>query len=379
MQRIQITVGDNASQLKGFTNTHIQAAVDRAAALGGGEVTLSAGTFAMRDALHLRTRVTVRGQGNTTILRKAPMKAARIQTFQGFGHTDLVVDSPEVFSLGDGIVVGDDKAHGFYQTTATLVGREGNSWLLNRPYAHDYHINDNGFAKTLFPLISAVDVSDAIVSDMALDGNVGENDYLNGCRGGAFFAHRTDRILAERLHVLAFNGEGFSFQTCEELTLAHCTAMHCTGNGFHPGSGSLHFHIHHCHAHHNQACGLFYCLHVRHGVLEDSVFEENGKQGIWVGSRDCDQANRRLTLRRNGLAGIEFVDAPALECPHRNRFEDCLLEANCQTGGTAEIVLNGCSDGTRLLNNTIRPREGVHPLLNPGTMTDLTLTNTPAD
>ena len=42
------------------------------AGLGGGIVEIGEGEFRMRDSLHLRPRVTVRGQGAKTVLRKAP-------------------------------------------------------------------------------------------------------------------------------------------------------------------------------------------------------------------------------------------------------------------------------------------------------------------
>lgn len=356
MDEMILTVGEAGADIPGFTNTHIQCAVDRIALLGGGTVVLTGGVFAMADALHLRTRVTVRGSGAATVLRKNPMKESPIATYLGYGHTDVVVADPDLFSHGDGIIIGDDKAMGFYQTTGTLVRREGGTWFTTRPFAHDYHPDAHGFVRTLYPLVDAVDVEHAAVEDLVLDGNESENGFLNGCRGGAFFAHRSNRVAARRVTARRFRGEGFSFQTCDHLELDSCTAESCAGNGFHPGSGSNCFRIHGCTARGCAGCGLFYCLRVRDSLLEDCLFEDNGQHGVSVGERDTGHVNRRLTLRHNGGAGFFFRATTAALAAHDTVIEQCVLEENAAASGEAEIVLQSPAGGVRVAGNRIRRR-----------------------
>ena len=358
MREYRLTVGGPACGIRGFTNTHIQCAVDRVHLLGGGEVELSEGTFHMADALHLRSGVRVKGQGETTVLRKNAMKQAKVIAFLGFGHNDVIVDAPDVFEPGEGIIIGDERGHGFYQTTATLVRREGDAWLIDRAFAHDYTEDAKGWVKTLFPLISVVDEGDASVEDLAVDGNAAENDLINGCRGGGFFAHRSDRIRVRRVTVRHFNGEGFSFQTCDEMELDSCIAEQCLGNGFHPGSGSNRFHIHDCASRDNGRCGLFYCLRVRDGVLENCAFERNKQHGVFIGSRDTGHMNRGLVIRGNGGAGIYVVKTGKANAAHDNAIENCTLEHNAQVDGEAEIVLQGETEGVRVIGNRIRRAPG---------------------
>lgn len=59
--------------------------------LGVVVVEVAPGVFQMADALHLRSHVTVRGCGPSTVLRKAAMKKAHVSTFLGYGHYDVVV------------------------------------------------------------------------------------------------------------------------------------------------------------------------------------------------------------------------------------------------------------------------------------------------
>ncbi len=360
-----ITVGDDRCDIRGFTNAHIQAAVDRVGA--GGEVVLSEGVFAMADALHLRSGVRVRGQGGKTVLRKNAMKSVAITTLIGYGHNDLIVDAPQKFVAGEGVIVSDDASGGFTDTTGTLQSCQGDTWFIDRLTVHDYDSLHHARVRTLFPLVSAVGVADAAIEDVTLEGNAAENETMNGCRGGGFYAHFSNRIAARRVTVRDYNGEGFSFQTCDDLELDRCLAERCSGHGFHPGSGSNRFHIHDCVA---RSCGggFFYCLRVRDSLFENSLLEDNRGHGLNVWARDTDNLNRNITIRRNGGCGICIIPGDRGRAPHRNTFDGCTLEENCTAGGPAEVIMQGQVEGIRLLNNRIRRRAGVPGILvAPGT------------
>lgn len=360
---LTITVGDESCQIKGFTNLHIQCAVDRVAMAGGGRVLLSAGVFDMEDALHLRSRVQVTGAGERTVLRKAAMRKARLATYIGYGHHDLIVDDPAAFTPGMGVIVSSAKTGGFLDTTGTLVRREGDAWFLDRAMNMDYLKEDDGCVRTLFPLVSAVEIEDATVEDILLDGNGAANERMNSCRGGGFYARASNRIAARRLIVRDYNGEGFSFQTCDDLVLEDCTAERCGGNGYHPGSGSNRFRMIRCAARECGACGLFYCLRVRDGLVEDCLFENNRTHGIGVWSRDERNTNRRLTVRGNGHCGLMTLAVPEEQSPHGLVVEECLFEKNCAEAGEAEIMLDAPARNMRIARNRLRPRAGKGGLL----------------
>ena len=357
MEKIKIKVGKGNVDIKGFTNEHIQYAVDRAAFFGGGIVELSEGIFNMADSLHLRDGVLVIGKGNKTILKKNPMKQARILGYLGYGHNDIIVDKPDIFEIGEGVIVGDDKSVGFYQTLGTLIAREGNTWFYNQMHAHDYGERDNAFVKTLFPIISAVNVNDAHVENIVIEGNSAKNELMNGCRGAGFYAYRSNKITAKHIIVRDYNGEGFGFQTCDDLRLEHCIAEQCAGNGFHPGSGSNRFVITDCIARKCGACGLFYCLRMRDSVLQNCTFEDNREHGVSIGERDIRHINRNLIIRNNGGAGIYFRDCSSELAAHGNVVENCRLEGNCRKDGEAEIVLQGETKGIKIIGNRIHRRK----------------------
>ncbi len=355
-----LTVGDDDCDIRGFTNTHIQAALDRVFLLGGGEVVLSAGTFALADAVHLRAGVTLRGQGDATVLRKNDRKASRITAVLGYGHTDLHVAEPDAFELGEGVLLRDEKAYGFYQTCSTLVGREGDVWQVSRAHRHDYRPADEAVAETLFPMVSAYDVADAGVADLAIDGNAEGNPVrMGGCRGGGVFAMRSDRLRLGGVTVRNANTEGIGFQTCDDVDIADCVVTDCAGNGFHPGSGSNRFHIRGCTARRCGASGLFYCLRVRDSLLEDCTFEANAGHGVSTGGRDSGNVNRGLAIRDNGGCGFFFRGPGGPDAPDRNVIEGCTFAGNAAGEGEAEILVQGAVAGTRIVGNTFQPREGV--------------------
>ncbi len=360
-KQYRVTVGKSSCDIKGFTQAHIQAAVELVAGAGGGEVELSEGVFRMADALHLRSRVTVKGQGASTVLEKNAMKTARIISFLGYGHYDLELDQPDLFEVGEGILIRDNNAFGFYTTIATLVRREGKVWFTNRPHNHDYLGSNGGLVETLFPIIEAVDIEDAAVEGLRVEGNSRVNPVMtNGCRGGGFLALRCSRLRVHALTVRDYNGDGIGFQTCDDMALSDCVVEECTGNGYHPGSGSNRFRMQRCTARKNGGCGLFYCLRVRQGLLEDSLFENNGSHGLSIGERDTCNVNRNLILRGNGGAGIWFRPCERTNAAHHNSFEKCAVYGNCQKMGEAEaeIVLQGETEGIRLIGNRIRRKAG---------------------
>lgn len=356
----RMSVGKSACDIKGFTNAHIQAAVERVAALGGGEVELSEGIFRMADALHLRSGVLLKGQGDRTVLRKNAMKTARITSYLGYGHYDLELDQPDLFEPGEGVLVRDQNAFGFYTTVATLVRREGDVWYTNRPHSHDYLGTREGIVETLFPVIEAVDIVDAAVQGVRVEGNSRANPVpTNGCRGGGFLALRSHRLSVSGVTVHDYNGDGICFQTCDDMAMADCVVEGCTGNGFHPGSGSNRFHMRRCAGRNNGGCGLYYCMRVRQGLLEGSVFEGNRSHGVSIGERDTGNTNRALTIRNNGGAGLWFRECNHADAAHHNVFEDCSIYGNCRSAeAAAEIVLQGETGGIRLIGNRIRHGRG---------------------
>jgi hypothetical protein len=341
ISRITLRVGQNDSDadVRGNTNTAIQLAVERVAALGGGEVVVLPGAYDMHDSLHLRSHVTVRGSGNDTVLRKVPSVQSAIPAFLGYGHYDISVAEPEKFKVGVGVLLHDDHSMGFYDTVATLTWQEGNRFGIDRMLNHDYHIANNATVTSVYPLVSGCNLVDASVSDLLIEGNSAENAHLNGCRGGGVYLLQAHDVTLQRLTVHDFNGDGISFQQCVRTHIEDCQLLDNTGHGLHPGSGSVAPIIRRCKCINNGNDGIFYCLRVTYSLCEECDIAHNGHDGISIGERDSHHLIRNNRISASGRHGIYFREAVPTYGGNDNVIEDNHIFANCRKEGEAEVLV----------------------------------------
>jgi hypothetical protein len=349
-------MAQTALTVEGNDNAAIQAAVDRAAAAGGGTVVVPRGVYEMRDSLHLRSGVHVEGSGRDTVLRKAAEVRSELSADLGYGHYDVSLAEPDRFEVGMGVLVADDRAGGFYQTVATLTWRDGDRFGISRMLNHDYGRRANAFVASQFPVISADGVADASVANLAIDGNRAQNPtWLNGCRGGGAFLIQTRDVALRDLGVSAVHGDGISFQQTVGTLIEGCTCEENAGHGLHPGSGSVGAALRRCVCRRNGHDGIFYCLRVSFSLCEACTLDANGRHGISIGGRDTDHLIRRNIVRGNALEGIFFRPHDRIMAAHRNRIEANDLAANCRSGGEAEIHVAAPVRDVHLLANRIEP------------------------
>ncbi len=357
------TQGVGPRQSAGETRAVIQARIDAVAAGGGGVLQLSAATFDLDNALHMRTGVTLRGEGEATVLRPVAGPATMLARDVGYGMVELWLENPEGFDVGMGIVVGDDGAFGYYETAATIVWRRGQRIGLSTPCVHDYRLIKRAWVKATSSVVSFVDVRKAALEQVLITGPAKDPTPINGCRGGGVYMLRADDVTVRDVTVRGFPGEGVSYQACRRTILHRVTTEDNAGNGLHPGSGALSFRMSDVVSRRNRGCGVFYCMNVHYGVLEDALIEDNGAQGISIGDMDSDQLIRRCTIRRNGDSGMAWREDDPVGAAHRVAVVDCRLQANARTRGPrAEVFVPTRVDGIYLGGCTVEATDGVAPL-----------------
>lgn len=345
-----ITVGVTAADLIGSDNRVLQAAVDYVANLGGGLVEIGAGEYLMRDSLHLRPNVTVRGVHGKTILRKADSLVSALALDGDFGEEQITVEDPAGFAVGSGVAIWDDGAGGFHTTVTRITGQTDHTFSIDKPLMADCMVNNHAKAATVFPVVSGYYAENARVENLVIEGNKEGNVPLNGCRGAGIFLYRSHGAVIAECQVRNYNGDGISFQQSNDVTLEHCISTGNASLGLHPGSGSQRPTVRNCIARGNGTDGLFLCWRVRHGLFEDNLLEQNGRFGISIGHKDSDNLFRRNTSRRNKQHGLFFRNETLGMAPHRNRFEHNLVEDN----GGAEVRIRGEVNGLTFVQNTIR-------------------------
>ena len=346
----RVMVGHKDADMIGSDNRVLQAAVDYVANLGGGVVEIGEGEYLMRDSLHLRSNVTVKGVSGKTFLRKAPAVVSPLAIDGDFGEEQITVQNPSGFATGCGVAIWDKNAGGFHTTVARITGQDGNTFSISKPLMADCMVEDGAKAATVFPVVSAYDTEGVRIEGLVIEGNKDSNVQLNGCRGAGIFLYRAFGTVISDCIAQNYNGDGISFQQSNDVTVEGCLSEYNAVLGIHPGSGSQRPTVRKCVARRNGTDGLFLCWRVRHGLFEDNLLEENGQFGISIGHKDSDNVLRHNVVRRNKQHGVFFRNETLGMAPHRNRLEENTIENN----GGAEIRIRGEVNDLVFTKNTVR-------------------------
>ncbi len=347
---VTITVGLRDADVIGRDNRALQAAVDYVANLGGGVVEIGAGEYLLHDSLHLRSRVTVRGAGTRTVLKKDREHRTSLVADGDFGEAAITVADSTGFEIGRGVYVASKTQRNFHGVCATILNSHENYFTLSRTMNADIMVADGGFAATIYPVISGYHLEDARVENLTIDGNRAENPtQVDGCRTAGIFLYRGDNVVIANCVVRDYCGDGISFQQSNDVRVENCEATGCAGFGLHPGSGSQRPVVMNCRAVGNDADGFFFCWRVRGGVAEGNWLEGNGGYGMSIGHKDSDNFVRKNTVIGNARGGVYWRAEAKPMAAHRIMFEHNTVRDNHGFG----LFVDGATDGTVIRENTI--------------------------
>ncbi len=358
-ERPVLRVGQHEGDIRGSGQRALQAAVDYVAALGGGTVEIGEGVYLMRDSLHLRSNVTVRGQGSKTVLLKAPAASSPLALDGDYGEEQITVADAEGFHVGDGVAVWDPNSGGFHTTVARISGKSGNSFSITTPLGSDYMVSAKAQAATVFPVISGYNIEGARVENLTVDGARDRNPPLNGCRGAGIFLYRAFGTVIRNCQVRNYNGDGISFQQSNDVQVIACLSENNSGLGLHPGSGSQRPLVRDSVARNNGSDGLYLCWRVKYGTFEGNELAGNGGHGISIGHKDTDNLLRKNTVRGNAGSGIYFRKEDEPMAGHRNRLEENRIEDNGSTSGDAGILVDGATRDIVIRGNIIQQKTAI--------------------
>jgi pectate lyase-like protein len=197
---VTITVGRQDAEVIGDDNRAIQKAIERVAAAGGGIVSIKAGTYTLYNSIRLASHVTLRGEGpERTLLKKGPGVASALADDADFGESQATVDDASGFVPGMGVAVtskeypGDLPSPVLYGYVAypsslrTIVRIEGKTLFFDHYLQNDYKVEWGGRVANAFPLVAGYNVEDAIVEELAVDGNGKETESLQDRMGAIYF------------------------------------------------------------------------------------------------------------------------------------------------------------------------------------------------
>ena len=332
----------------------------------GDVLSIGAGTYRMDNSLFVPSGVTVRGVPGKTILRKAAGVESPLVDDADYGDTFLAVAEPGKFHPGMGVAVVDDTLKAGWDISISSVASVKSPYVIIKPMTvRDYDRAQHHARMTnTFPILCAMNAANVVFEDLIVDGNRAENEYIDGCRGGAIYMYQVRNVSVRRCTARNYNGDGISFQISDGVQVLNSESYGHAGYGIHPGTGSVNALVRDCKMHDNGDIGLFLCWRVRHSRFEDNVIENNGHYGISIGHKDTDNEFVGNTIAQNGLTGVYFRKETAENSGSRNTFRNnkVLNNGNAHEGygfyvepHATDLVIEGNQIAdTRVSNRTQR-------------------------
>ena len=346
--RMILTVGQGEGDLQGIDDKIIQAGIDYLDRLGGGVLQLLPGVYTMNNSVFLRPNITLKGSGESTILRKNASMVTPLVRDTDWYEYGVEVKNPAGFRPGCGLMLRSArKDWGFDVLRATVTEIKGNVIYFDRRTEENFWLGRNSTAATIFPILTAMNVDDVCIEDLVLDGNKEENENINGNYAGGVFIQYCNNWNFRNVVSRNYNGDGYSWQVCDDVHFLNCKSLDNANLGFHPGSGSQRPVIRDCISRGNSE-GIFFCWGVSDGIAENCILSDNRKYGISIGHRDTDNVIRKCVIERNAEVGILFRDEGDNEfnAGHRNIIEECAIQDNTGPGidirwVTKDIIIRG--------------------------------------
>ncbi len=350
-----ITVGGPDADIPGFTSGAIQIALDAIQTRGGGTVKLSPGVYDIIGPVRVPDNTALIGSGKTTVLKKCNGFRTSFTIDADYGMLKAAVKDASGFKIGMGIqLFDDDHNQGWDITTAKITDIKDNVIYFDNRTVYDYISESGGTISNGCSIVEAVGVANVRIADLVVEGNKKTNDYINGCRGGGIYIHKSKDCLVQNVTVNEFNGDSFSWQIDEGITVRGCEASNGDGLGFHPGTGSDHSIVENCVSHHNKGDGIFLCWRVQNGIFRNNTSYSNGENGISIGHKDTDNIFENNHLFENGFQGVLFRDEDEQNSGNRNTFVDNIIENNGMKQEASGFFIGGNTHDITITNNTIR-------------------------
>ncbi|MBX3440007.1 MAG: right-handed parallel beta-helix repeat-containing protein [Planctomycetaceae bacterium] len=355
-ERFTLTVGPKNADLVGSDDKVIQAAIDYVSRLGAGTVRLLPGTFTLRNSVHLPSRLRLIGSGPDTIITKGPSETVAVSADSDWYDQEITLTDAAGFRVGDGVTLTTTDPHNGGQDVIkrTLVARAGNRFKLSDGLRENLWLSGKPTCASLFPLLTSEHTADVVIENLTLDGNLANNENLNGNYGGCIFLQDCNRYTIRDVETRNYNGDGISFQICHDVVVENCHSHDNADLGLHPGSGSQRPVLKGNRLERN-TIGLFWCWGVKYGLAEANRIDGNRSYGISIGHNDTDNVMRDNDVTSSGKVGILFRDEARGEdfWPNRNVVENNRITNSGDENGIA-IDIQGKTKDARIASNQIR-------------------------
>ena len=280
-----------------------------AQAAGGGEVFVPSGTFLIRRSIKLPSNTILRGQGESTIIKRHgnAFKSAVTSDVPSAGSTSVTVADTSGFSTGDQILLSDNGNWEWNATRTVITNISGNTITFDKPTESNYIASNEGYVYRVFPMITNADRDysggmndyheNIVVRDLLIDQERDDNmDPVHSplFTGGPWVADFTVaaihweavyRAVVDNVRIINAVADSYSDQARIDGNLEtnnvirNCHISNSGRHGIHFGSSergavSLQNHVEGA-----RGYGLFLCAEARHSIIMGNTFS-NCESGI---------------------------------------------------------------------------------------------------
>ncbi len=351
-EKLILTVGVDEGELRGNDDKIIQAGMDYLHGFGGGTLRILPGVYVLNNAVRLHPDVRIVGAGDKTVLKKAASVSSSIVRDMDWFEYAVVVEDANGFAPGCGILLRaqSERGSGVNVFKATVMKVVGNVIYVDRIPRENFWVGRRATVSTLFPLITAEKVDNVTIEKLVLDGNRSENEHIGGNYAGAGFIKQCNKWNFFNVTARNYNGDGYSFQVCDDVHFDNCRAVNNADFGFHPGSGSQRPVFRNCTSSGNGQ-GIFFCWGVSDGLVENCELIKNRRFGVSLGHRDTGNTIRNCRIEENGWVGVLFREESRFRSAHRNVIENCTIGNNGGQRPGVGIDIRGAVEDVIIRNN----------------------------
>ena len=357
-----IAVGQKNGDIVGNDDVAVQSAIDYLSYVGGGTVTVAEGTYLINTSVRLRPNVDLAGAPGKTVFYKCANVVSALAADGDANERRLTLVNPDGFEPGHTVIVRfAGQSQGFLETTALITAKEGDVVTIDCGLINDYCIKNNAVAERNFPVVAAYNSYNNRVSGITVDGNKANNSLIGGCRSAGIYFFESKDMVVENCTVKNYNGDGISYQVCNNVNVTDSAFYDNAGLGLHPGSGTTVTRVANCKVYGNGQDGVFVCWRVTGGVIEDCDVYNNARNGLSIGHKDTRNVVRNNRFYDNGHSGMLFREEIEPMGANFNTVENNIIADNGSedyakhSGGIGYVGIRvyGCTHGVEFIGNSV--------------------------
>ncbi len=297
------------SVVEGYTSRQIQEAINKEAARGGGLVVCPEGEYTLRNAIYLKSNVTLKGQGATTVFRKCPRFASPIISEITKGDYWIQIEDESSFQCGDGITIFSQSLKPARAWVTEVIEIMPGALCLKDAAPLDVHLSSDPFVFCSFPCLYCQEVEHVSVCELLIDGNQQENPVIDTWWDSGIGCRDSRNIEFINVNIMNAAGDGISLNTSHHIRIIGSKINSSARLGVHVGSGSLYTYIGN-----SEICnsglagvinvdGLYLCHSAAFGLYENNVITGTRGAGVSIGRWDSGNIFLKNKVFSNG-AGL---------------------------------------------------------------------------